>query len=129
PEPFVLRRVGEHRRAREQVRARAVVDETGAYDAVAVTGARHRIGERGRAPAVLPRDDQTQLTVVGGELVERAHERGEVLAGLDGADGEDVPVATGARPTRGSVTGGNGVDAIRHDVHTRRIDVEGGHDL
>ena len=79
----------------------------------AVTRRRRRDGgvERGPVPPVPARDDEREVGGGGGDGVERADERGIVLAGLDRADREHVAARARERGARGGIAPGLGADA------------------
>ena len=73
----------------------------------AATAAVERVG----APPVAPGDHEAHVGIVGGQGVERPHQRRQVLPRLDGPDGEHEPVAAGQRPPPPGVAGPRTVGA------------------
>ena len=78
------------------------------------------LGQRLGAPAVRTGDHESHRVVGirGHDVVERAHQSREVLAGLDRAERDDVPGGTGQRPTAGGAgrraVGRERRDPVRH---------------
>ena len=114
PEPLVDRRVGQQLGPVQQGHAIGVGHPAEAHDAVGVAGRRERGLEGLDPPAVAAGHDQAQVGLLVGDQVERPHQAGVVLAGLDGADGEDVGVAAGQGPADGGIGVGHRHDAVRH---------------
>ena len=89
-----------------------------------VGGAGERRVEVGGPPAIGAGDHQAEVRVGRGERVERGDQRRQVLAGLDGAEGEHVALDPGEHAARAGSAAAGGVDPQGHGDHAVGIGVE-----
>src|SRR5262245_14945526 len=134
PEALVDRGIGEQAGAGEQVAALAVGDVPEPHDPVAVPGRVPRGVELLGAPAVGAGDDEPQLGVARRDLVEGAHEHGQVLARLDRAERDHVTLGARELPAALRVAAAARANAERDLRDPRVVDPEvlahlAGHEL